>query len=374
MKVLKQKPYFVITTVIFLLVSILWVQAGSTNKLVDDRKITITRPADVAIKRQQLVRFIWGEAGFPAEKLPSEILIDVNSPIPDLNYLERAETLIIKMDEGIDASACHFIPIEKNNRLVVVHQGHICALNDGPDSGNSNVGLARTVDRLLSEGFAVLGLCMPRQRPEDCWHANHDHMFDNFQASGSPIKYFLEPVAVSLNFLRNEYQYEEISMIGISGGGWTTTLYAALDPDIRFSFPVAGSLPLYLRYPGYNHDKEQYLPAFYKIAGYPDLYLLGSHGPGRQQVQILIRRDNCCFGENQHNTELVGMPWETSVRGYEFNVQAALRRLGSGSFFLYIDETTTRHEISENTIVNVVLPVIGGKLVPALISTNELDK
>jgi hypothetical protein len=364
----------IITTVVILFSVFLGGQLGKVSNLVNDRKITVTRASDVAGKRKRLIRFIWGETGFPADRYPAEVLWNVESPIPNLDNLEGTNQLKIEMEGGVEGVAWHFIPVEKNNRLVVAHQGHICALNDGLDSGNSNVGLARTIDRLLSEGFAVLGLCMPHQRPDDCWHANHDRMFDNFQESGSPIKYFLEPVVVSLNFLRSEYQYEEISMIGISGGGWTATLYAALDPEIRFSFPVAGSLPLYLRYPGYNHDKEQYLPAFYKLSGYPDLYLLGSYGPGRQQVQILIRHDNCCFGENQHNTELVGMPWETSVRGYEFNVQAALRRLGSGSFFLYIDETTTRHEISENTIVNVVLPVIKGRHVPALISTNELDK
>ena len=36
-------------------------------------------------------------------------------------------------------------------------------------------------------------------------------------------------------------------MIGISGGGWTTTVYPAIDTRISESFSVAGSLPLSLR-------------------------------------------------------------------------------------------------------------------------------
>ena len=37
-------------------------------------------------------------------------------------------------------------------------------------------------------------------------------------------------------------------MMGKSGGGWTTTLAAALDPRISFSAPIAGSIP-----PGQRH-------------------------------------------------------------------------------------------------------------------------
>ena len=33
-------------------------------------------------------------------------------------------------------------------------------------------------------------------------------------------------------------------MIGLSGGGWSTTVAAALDPRIGLSLPVAGSVHL----------------------------------------------------------------------------------------------------------------------------------
>jgi hypothetical protein len=32
-------------------------------------------------------------------------------------------------------------------------------------------------------------------------------------------------------------------MLGLSGGGWSTTLAAAVDPRIQLSFPTAGSVP-----------------------------------------------------------------------------------------------------------------------------------
>ena len=102
-------------------------------------------------------------------------------------------------------------------------------------------------------------------------------MFDIPIKSGNQLKFFLEPVAVSLNYLKP--RYKEVNMAGLSGGGWTATLYAAVDPTIRYSFPVAGSIPLYLRTGGSVGDKEQYLEEFYRIAGYPDLYVLGAYGP-----------------------------------------------------------------------------------------------
>ena len=91
-------------------------------------------------------------------------------------------------------------------------------------------------------------------------------------------------------------------MVGLSGGGWTTNLISALDDRIKYSFNVAGSIPLYYRERGSIGDIEQYLPQLYRdIAGYPDLYILGAFGKGRKQVQILNRQDDCCFGQKQHD-------------------------------------------------------------------------
>ena len=147
---------------------------------------------------------------------------------------------------------------------------------------------------------------------------------------GSVMKFFLQPVSVCLRYLKSRADvdgfpsYEDFSMIGLSGGGWTTTVYAAIDPTIRLSFPVAGTIPLWLRSGGSVGDTEQTLSSFYQIAGYPDLYVLGSHGSGRKQVQILNRRDDCCFGVNQHQGKL---SYDDAVREYERQVRLAVRQV-----------------------------------------------
>jgi hypothetical protein len=220
--------------------------------------------------------------------------------------------------------------------------------------------MQRTINGLLREGYSVLGVFMPHMRPGDCT-GGHDAMF-NTNTVGSPIKYFLEPTAIGLNHLKSHSRagrfpnYRAFHMTGLSGGGWTTTIYAAIDPTIRCSFPVAGTIPLYLRTGGSVGDREQFESSFYKIAGYPDLYILGASGRGRKQVQILARRDDCCFGQAQHDEKSAGLPYADAMREYERRVSVALKEIGRGSFRLKIDETAPSHMISHHAIDDVLLP------------------
>ena len=59
-------------------------------------------------------------------------------------------------------------------------------------------------------------------------------------------RFFLEPVSLAINFAITQ-GYERFVMVGLSGGGWSTTVASALDKRIGLSFPVAGSLPLDMR-------------------------------------------------------------------------------------------------------------------------------
>jgi hypothetical protein len=256
--------------------------------------------------------------------------------------------------------AYHFIAEQPNRELVVIHHGHACTLDDDPSPNDVGYGLQRTIHALLREGYGVLGVFMPHMRPGDCT-GNHDAMFQT-NTVGSPIKYFLEPTAISLNHLKTGNRaggfprYRAFHMTGLSGGGWTTTVYAAIDPTIRCSLPVAGTIPLYLRTKGSVGDREQFEPTFYGLAGYPDLYVLGAQGRGRHQVQILVRRDDCCFGEAQHDAESSGMAYADAMRAYERRVQMALQKIGNGSFRLEIDERAPSHMISHHAIEDVLLP------------------
>lgn len=319
--------------------------------LVDDRVLRVTT-ATARQKRDAIVRYIWGDAGLPRAK-PASIERKAPSPIRDLKNAAGVETFTIRMEAGQENTTHHFLPKRKNGRLVVLQHGHGCTFDDGNDP--RGYGMAHAVDTLLGEGYAVLIAYMPHMRPGDCGTVPHARIFDLTIQSGNQLKFFLEPVAISLNALRT--RYKEIHMAGLSGGGWTTTLYAAVDPDIRCSFPVAGSIPLYLRTGGSVGDKEQYLDEFYRLSGYPDLYVLGAYGPGRKQIQILNRRDDCCFGEAQHDSVRNGLDYEPAMRAYEKVVQDAAG--GPGHFRLVIDDSAPRHMISPDAVQIMVREMAG---------------
>lgn len=314
--------------------------------LVDDRTLT-TSLATPQQKREEIITYIWGQAGLPQTR-PATVDRTAATPVKGLQNAAGVETLTIRMEADQENTTHHFLPKRRNGRLVVLQHGHACTFDDAQEP--ASYGMAQAIDALLGEGYAVLAAYMPHMRPGDCRTVPHARMFDLAVKSGSPLKFFLEPVAISLNALKK--QYKEVNMAGLSGGGWITTLYAAVDPAVRCSFPVAGTMPLYLRTGGSVGDKEQYLDEFYRKSSYLDFYLLGALGPGRKQIQTLNRRDDCCFGEAQHSTAHTGQTWEAAVRAYEKQVQQALG--GRGVFRVDIDDSSPRHMISAEAVRTMI--------------------
>jgi len=331
--------------------------------LLDDRAITITNKTDLTRKRAELIQYLWGPAGFPAKPGPTRIRANIPSPVQQLTRLARVDEFQFDLAPDLQGLAYHFIAERPNGALVVVHHGHACTLDDDPSPEEKGYGLQRTIATLLQEGCGVLGVFMPHMRPGDC-SGRHEAVME-MKTTGSPLKFFLEPVVFSLNYLKSPPRaaqiprYRDFHMVGLSGGGWTTTVYAAIDPTIRCSFPVAGTIPLYLRSGGSVGDREQFEPSFYGIAGYPDLYILGAYGKGRRQVQILVRRDDCCFGQAQHDPRPAGgLAYEQAMREYAGNVTARLGELRRGSFQLAIDDVAPSHMISHHAIRDLILPAL----------------
>ena len=163
--------------------------------------------------------------------------------------------------------------------------------------------------------------------------------------SGHPVRYFLDPVAGVVNYLIGS-SFDRIIMTGISGGGWTTTIYSALDIRISHSYPVAGSLPLYLRTldmqkSGTFGDYEQYVPEIYRVVNYLELYILGAYGEKRKQLQILNQYDSCCFGGTGYTT-------------YVNILKERLKDLGAGYYDFYLDSSHREHKISD-PVLEIIL-------------------
>lgn len=276
-------------------------------------------------QRQQLIDYIFGGA-LPTRQ-PDVIVNDTSFSLDNLASVER---VTINLDNGLYSVIYQFNPTIANGQLMIYHGGH----GEPVESG------LPFIQDGLSRGYTMALIEMPlspvnggpsiiRQIGGQEWHMDsHDALQWLKPTQGSPIRYFIEPVIVYLNYAAGHYTH--ISMAGLSGGGWTTTLAAAIDSRIESSYPVAGSMPLRLRYWGDWGDWEQSDYGLYSIASYEDLYLLGACN-GRQ-LQILNRRDSCCFVPDGREAYAVEVRAQATALGCDYN--------------LWVDETAMTHEIS----------------------------
>jgi hypothetical protein len=330
-------------------------------KYTDDREIRIHTPAEVLSKRKEIIKAIWGKDVLP-DRSDIRITVDVKNPLSANTSIFRIDKFEVPVNtlhgagiEPLYDLAYMFTPVKRNNRLVLLNPGHSCTLKTQEED---DPGIGTTILGLLRAGFDVLAVFMPHVSETGC-DLNHCAVINTQVSEGEQkptygLRLFLEPELVCLNYLQRNQNYRDINMVGLSGGGWTTNLLAAVDERISYSFNVAGSMPLYYRSGGSMGDIEQFIPELYRdIAGYPDLYILGSYGKGRKQVQILNRRDNCCFGQKQHDPY---RSYDGDIHAFETSVRDNLKRLGAeGHYYAVIDETAANHQISSMALNDVII-------------------
>ena len=300
-----------------------------------DSLILVNSENDVIKKKEALVNFIWND------QVPFSSIISIDNNIIDKRYqdlsnLKSIHKFNISMEYGINSIAYLFLPENSNNKLIIYHQGH---------DGDFIIG-KENIDFFLDEDYAVLAFSMPLLGMNDqpiidlerfgkIKFTSHNQFKFLESSEFSPIKFFVEPIGVSLNYLDKNFNFDSYYMVGISGGGWTTVLFSAIDDRITQSYSVAGSVPMFMRSDSKNiGDYEQIVPELYRIANYLELYILSSFGDERKHVQIFNKNDPCCFSGN--------------VSGlYDYKINEKLIELDSGNFFLYIDDTHKEHKISE---------------------------
>lgn len=312
--------------------------------------IYIKNSDDITIKKNELIKYIWKDPGFPYSKLPLVTQNIVDKRYSDLENLKRIDKIEVLMEYDVNSVAYLFLPDQNNNDLIIYHQGH-----DGDFIKGKN-----TIQYFLNKGYSVLAFSMPllgmnNQPVVELTEfgkiklVSHNQFQFLESTSFSPIKFFVEPIAISLNYMDKEYDFNHYFMIGISGGGWTGTLYPAFDNRVLQSFSVAGSLPMYLRHINGNlGDYEQTLPELYRITNYLDLYIMASYGENRKLVQIFNKFDPCCFSGDYFKT-------------YDNTIKTQLSILGDGNFEAYLDDSHREHKISEYALNLIYESMINSK-------------
>jgi len=319
------------------------IQNNQFNQADVNSLIEINSESDIDQKRDFLIDYFWDVGSFQRVKDKSQ-LPEVEIDISDFNYkdfqnLKRIDRLTVEMEYGINSVSYLFIPEQSNEKLILYHQGHGGDFLLGKD----------TIQFFLDRNFTVIAMAMPllgmNNQPVieidglgEMKLTSHKKLSLLEANNFNPMKLFLEPIQINLNFLDKEYNFKRYSMIGLSGGGWTTVVYSAIDERISDSFSVGGSIPFYLRVDSRDMgDYEQTNIELYKNVNYLELYVLGAYGDERQHIQIFNKNDPCCFSGNGYET-------------YEFVIKDKMSQLGKGTFQILIDDTHNEHKISDHTL------------------------
>jgi hypothetical protein len=87
--------------------------------------IEIHTMQDLLAKRKAMIEWLWGEDGYPTDKMPAEVVESINdSDFVTLTNLKRIDRLTVDMEFGLNSIAYHFIPQQANGELAIYNQGH----------------------------------------------------------------------------------------------------------------------------------------------------------------------------------------------------------------------------------------------------------
>lgn len=227
--------------------------------------------------------------------------------------------------------------------LLVYHAGHGALLD-----GNAGAVILDAV----AGGCLVALLHMPAFQPDvtgrrpsvatlrsggvvDLASTRLHHRYALLEADGrAALDLFVQPVLSVIDFataLVRGRGEPRIVMAGLSGGGWTTHVAAAVDPRIDVNIPVAGSTPS----DSASGDYEEAHPILRRLS-YPVLYALGSTPVGRQTIHVLNWQDPCCFARSDPAR------WAPRTR-------RSMRAFGGGEYGWHIEYENVGHAISNHT-------------------------
>lgn len=307
--------------------------------------ISLQNKDSIQNKRSTLLEVLFGNA-------PIKQNVDLYKNIsladyPDLsiykditNLIRQTDMYQVNMEQGVLSKVIHFHPNTPNNKIVFFHKGH----------GSDYIARLPFVKAMLTDGYDVVEFSMPLKGINDqndliayskgvgpLRIKSHSDFRQLYLDQGLPLKFFIAPV---LNVLELMPKDKPVYMVGISGGGWTTLLSAALAPQIEKSVSIAGAWPAYMKshLMRDNGDYEQVTRDFYRHVNYPELMLMGATGKNRSQLLIYNQYDPCCFAGSYSNLFISGLKKKLS----SFN--------NDGSIDLYIDSSQEQHTISGNQI------------------------
>ncbi len=249
-----------------------------------ERQYHFENEADLAELRESIIDDIWLGAGLPTKAVPDAIDLNFvgdayfNPSSANLSSITKVTWMV-----GQDYGCYHFhcIPINGNGKVVFSPFGH----GQTWTNINTDYGIAALITQLLDAGYYVIcsypvGFGSNKAIKEDV-SQHHDFSALEYPGVYNPLELFLNHWIYEYNYLKANFNFTEFSMIGHSGGGWTTVLVSALIEEITKSFAIAGGIvPLFLyaaksaHYENGNLTEESNV--FFNNYTYLDFYALAS--------------------------------------------------------------------------------------------------
>jgi hypothetical protein len=231
----------------------------------------------------------------------------------------------VGMQKGITSRVFEISP-QIHRRNVFYLRGHY------PTESDSSPLFFQNIDSLLKKNNKVFLFSMPFNFPnlpetaiEHSFFgkliigpSHNEFSFIEDEVLGSPLKYFVQPQIVILNKLITKNA--KVGVIGLSGGGWTATLLASIDPRIQLTYSVAGTYPFDVKSEAEKDlgDWEQWLPGISREFDYRDLYILGTFRD-RSVVNVYNSADPCCYGVRPGSLRWVkGVSYQARKLGGQF--------------------------------------------------------
>uniref|UniRef100_A0A9E7ZX49 Dienelactone hydrolase domain-containing protein n=1 Tax=Bosea sp. NBC_00436 TaxID=2969620 RepID=A0A9E7ZX49_9HYPH len=270
-------------------------------------KIAITDTASANAKRASLIQQIFGSTKIasPSPAIRQNDVDHANTAWVTAANLDAIEEWHVTASRGFISRLYRFVPTKfrqsrrgKGAMIIAAGHGHV----------GSEPPYQASIRHLVARGYEVWTVDMPLSGRNagpvvvsdpivgTVQIRNHDELQVLSTPEFNPLRIFFDPIAAIVDELASR-GITNVGMLGLSGGGWTATLYSALDTRIVAAYSVAGTMPLYARPWSPPHSaigdwEQREIPRL--GADYLDLYILASQGA--RFVNIHNVRDDCCFG------------------------------------------------------------------------------
>lgn len=140
-------------------------------------------------------------------------------------------------------------------------------------------------------GYDAMEFNMPLRGPNNngsIGTMSHRYFAPLEAAGHHPLRFFVEPVFLAVNFAKAQ-GYKRIAMIGLSGGGWTTTVAAGLDPRIGVPASCARPFPRSISHVPQANTARATRPSYPKLTLPPLLFARSKGSLSRSRDQSRSR-------------------------------------------------------------------------------------